>query len=64
MEPVMDCLLPQYGYSILILFHFFGSAIYNYGVEPLFDALVVLAPSPAPRPADKNDGSEIEIEFG
>jgi peptide chain release factor 3 len=41
---------------------FFGSAIYNYGVEPLFDALVELAPSPAARQADKNDGSEIEIE--
>lgn len=41
---------------------YFGSAIYNYGVEPLFDALVELAPSPAPRPADANSGDEIEID--
>ena len=51
LESFLDCkITPVY----------FGSAIKNYGVEPLFDALVELAPSPSPRPADKPD-EEIEI---
>ncbi len=40
---------------------FFGSAATNFGVEPIFDALMNLAPCPSPRPADLPDGSEIEI---
>lgn len=35
---------------------FFGSAMSNFGVEPLFNALIELAPSPSPRKADQEDG--------
>lgn len=40
---------------------FFASALTNFGIEPFFDAFIHLAPSPHMRLADKNDGSEIEI---
>ncbi|MBF0198717.1 MAG: peptide chain release factor 3 [Planctomycetes bacterium] len=39
---------------------FFGSAMINYGVEPLFDAFIDLAPCPSSRPADEKD-SENEL---
>lgn len=41
---------------------FFASALTNFGIEPFFDAFIHLAPSPHARMADKNDGSEIEID--
>jgi peptide chain release factor 3 len=41
---------------------FFGSAISNFGVEPFFDAFVELAPSPAARPATRDNGEEILID--
>jgi peptide chain release factor 3 len=41
---------------------FFGSALTNFGVEPFFDAFVNLAPCPSTRPANLEDGTEIEIE--
>lgn len=40
---------------------FFGSAMNNFGVEPLFDALVELAPPPHARPADTGD-DEVELD--
>lgn len=40
---------------------FFGSALTNFGVEPFFDNFVDLAPHPAARPADTEDG-EIEVD--
>lgn len=41
---------------------FFGSAATNFGVEPLFDALIGLAPCPGVRPADTPEGEEITID--
>ncbi|MBX7066068.1 MAG: peptide chain release factor 3 [Parachlamydiales bacterium] len=41
---------------------FFASALTNFGVEPFFDAFIDLAPCPHARLADKNDGTEIEID--
>ncbi len=40
---------------------YFGSAFTNFGVEPLFDALIDLAPSPTARKADLPAGSETKI---
>ena len=40
---------------------FFGSAMNNFGVEPLFDALVDIAPCPHARPADQAD-DEISVD--
>jgi peptide chain release factor 3 len=40
---------------------FFGSALTNFGVEPLFDALVEIAPCPTPRAATANDGERIVV---
>ncbi len=40
---------------------FFGSGMNNFGVEPLFDALIELAPSPHARVADEGEG-EIELD--
>ncbi len=41
---------------------FFGSALTNFGVEPLFDAFVDLAPAPGPRPVDVAGGGERMID--
>ena len=41
---------------------FFGSALTNFGVESFLDAFVRLAPSPAARPADGDDGAELAID--
>ena len=41
---------------------FFASALTNFGIEPFFDAFINLAPSPQPRVADSNDGTEITID--
>ncbi len=41
---------------------FFGSALTNFGIEPLFDSFIDLAPCPHARPADKTDGTEILID--
>ena len=41
---------------------FFGSAMSNFGIEPLFDALVDLAPCPWSRKATLKDGSEVLVE--
>lgn len=41
---------------------FFGSALTNFGVEPLFDAFVDLAPPPGPRRADDSSGEPIEVQ--
>lgn len=41
---------------------FFGSALTNFGVEPLFDAFVDLAPAPRPRKALAADDSPIEVD--
>ena len=41
---------------------FFASALTNFGVEPFFDAFIHLAPCPHVRPADRPDGTEIEID--
>jgi peptide chain release factor 3 len=41
---------------------FFASALTNFGVEPFFDAFIHLAPCPHSRPADRLDGTEIEID--
>ncbi len=38
---------------------YFGSALINFGVEPLFDAFVKLAPFPGPRLADSGDDETI-----
>lgn len=40
---------------------FFGSALTNFGVEPLFDAFIQLAPSPAPRAATTPEGERIQV---
>lgn len=40
---------------------FFGSALTNFGVEPLFNAFVDFAPAPRRRPADQADGTEITV---
>ena len=40
---------------------FFGSALTNFGVEPLFDAFVGLAPLPRPRGATTPHGERIEV---
>jgi peptide chain release factor 3 len=42
---------------------FFGSAINNFGVKELLDALVELAPGPGPRPADTREVSPYEPDF-
>jgi peptide chain release factor 3 len=42
---------------------FFGSAINNFGVKELLDALVGLAPGPGPRPADTREVSPYESDF-
>lgn len=41
---------------------FFGSAMTNFAVEPLFNALCQLAPPPRSRKATKESGEEIKIE--
>lgn len=41
---------------------FFASALTNFGVEPFFDSFIHLAPAPHSRPADRADGSEVEID--
>lgn len=41
---------------------FFASALTNFGVEPFFDAFIHLAPPPHSRIANRNDGTEIEID--
>src|SRR5579872_823489 len=41
---------------------FFASALTNFGVEPFFDAFIDLAPCPHSRLADRQDGTEIEID--
>ena len=41
---------------------FFGSALTNFGVESFLDTFVRLAPSPAARPADGDDGNELAID--
>lgn len=41
---------------------FFASALTNFGVEPFFDAFIHLAPPPRARMADKNNGTEFEID--
>ena len=41
---------------------FFGSALTNFGIEPFFDAFIRLAPCPHSRPANRLDGSEIEVD--
>lgn len=41
---------------------FFASALTNYGVEPFFDAFINLAPCPHARLADRQDGTEVEID--
>ena len=41
---------------------FFGSALTNFGVESFLDTFVRLAPSPAARPADGDDGGELAID--
>jgi peptide chain release factor 3 len=40
---------------------FFGSAVNNFGVQEVLDALVDLAPSPLPRFSTEKDGSKKEI---
>ena len=40
---------------------FFGSAVNNFGVQEVLDALVDLAPSPRPRLSTEKDGSKREI---
>ena len=40
---------------------FFGSAVNNFGVQEVLDALVDLAPSPRPRFSTEKDGSKKEI---
>ncbi|HET6788001.1 MAG TPA: peptide chain release factor 3, partial [Aquabacterium sp.] len=40
---------------------FFGSAVNNFGVQEVLDALVDLAPSPRPRLSTEKDGSHKEI---
>lgn len=42
---------------------FFGSAINNFGVKELLDALVEMAPGPGPRPADTRSVSPYESDF-
>ncbi len=41
---------------------FFGSALSNFGVEPLFDAFMNLAPAPAPRLAKSATGEDLVVE--
>lgn len=41
---------------------FFASALTNFGVEPFFDAFIHLAPCPDKRPANRQDGTEIEVD--
>lgn len=41
---------------------FFASALTNFGVESFLDAFVDLAPSPGPRPADSDDGTELSVD--
>ncbi|NNM44036.1 MAG: peptide chain release factor 3 [Chlamydiae bacterium] len=41
---------------------FFASALTNFGVEPFFDAFITLAPCPHSRPANRLDGTEIEVD--
>jgi peptide chain release factor 3 len=41
---------------------FFASALTNFGVEPFFDAFIHLAPCPHARKANKEDGTELEID--
>ena len=40
---------------------FFGSAVNNFGVQEVLDALVDLAPAPHPRASTNSDGSKTEI---
>jgi peptide chain release factor 3 len=42
---------------------FFGSAVNNFGVKELLDALVAMAPGPGPRPADTRIVSPYESDF-
>lgn len=41
---------------------FFASALTNFGIESFLDAFVSLAPSPGPRLADREDGSEVSVD--
>ena len=43
---------------------FFGSAVNNFGVQEILDALVDLAPAPHPRLSTEKDGSKREIDPG
>ncbi len=41
---------------------FFGSALINYGIEPLFDSFISCAPCPGARPATTEDAAAVHVD--